>query len=209
VLAAALVLLAGIGVAAYQWHQNANAAKKAKKLTYEANHNISHSVPSTNKPNQNDLNSYTVSPSAPRFIYIQKLNVKARIRPLGLTDKGQLEAPENVYDTGWFNKSSYPGQNGAMIIDGHISSWTTKGVFYGLPTLKLNDQIKIERGSGSSVVYKVKSIKTYNADVVDMAEALSPINPAKPGLNLITCSGQVVKGTNEFNKRTVVFSQMD
>jgi hypothetical protein len=42
-----------------------------------------------------------------------------------------------------------------------------------------------------------------------MAAALSPINPAKPGLNLITCSGQVVKGTNEFNKRTVVFTEID
>jgi sortase (surface protein transpeptidase) len=208
-VAAVSVLAAGIMISLYQWDQNARAAKQAKKLTYEANHNISHSVPSTNKPSQNDLNSYMVAPSAPRFIYIQKFKVKAIIRPLGLTDKGQLEAPENVYDTGWFNKSSAPGQKGAMLIDGHVSSWTTKGVFYGLPTLKLNDQIKIERGNGSNVVYKVKSIKTYDANVVDMTAALSPINPAKPGLNLITCSGEVVKGTSEFNKRTVVFTQME
>jgi sortase (surface protein transpeptidase) len=203
------LLAMGVIISLYQWSQNTHATKQAKKLTYEANHNISHSVPSTNKPSQNDLNSYSVAPGAPRFIYIQKLNVKARIRPLGLTDKGQLEAPENVYDTGWFNKSSYPGQNGAMIIDGHISSWTTRGVFYGLPTLKLNDQIKIENGNGSNVIYKVKSIKIYDANVIDMSEILNPTNPAKPGLNLITCSGEVVKGTNEFNKRTVVFSQMD
>jgi hypothetical protein len=40
-----------------------------------------------------------------------------------------------------------------------------------------------------------------------MTAALSPINPHKPGLNLITCTGNVIAGTNEFSERIIVFAE--
>jgi hypothetical protein len=39
-----------------------------------------------------------------------------------------------------------------------------------------------------------------------MSALLSPINAGKPGLNLITCTGDVIKGTNDFTERIVVFA---
>jgi len=37
---------------------------------------------------------------------------------------------------------------------------------------------------------------------------LSLVDPAKPGLNLISCVGDVIPGTSEFNERIVVFATL-
>ncbi len=124
-----------------------------------------------------------------------------------LTSSGAIGTPNNVYDTDWYNGSSLPGQPGAMLIDGHVSSWTTPGVFYSIKSLLAGDDIQLERGDGTMFTYKVVSTQIYQSSNVDMKAALNPITPGKPGLNLITCTGNVLAGTNEFNERVVVFSE--
>jgi sortase (surface protein transpeptidase) len=120
---------------------------------------------------------------------------------------GALETPANVYDTAWFNQSALPGQPGAMLIDGHVSSWTTHGVFYGLKTLVAGDTIEVQRGDGTDFMYKVVRTQVYSAFSVDMKAALAPIVAGRSGLNLITCTGEVIPGTNEFNQRVMVFAE--
>jgi LPXTG-site transpeptidase (sortase) family protein len=95
-----------------------------------------------------------------------------------------------------------------MLIDGHISSWTAHGVFYGLNTLKPGDQMKIERGDGTIFTYSVVTTKIFSANNVNMQSAITPINSAKPGLNLISCSGDVIPGTSEFNERIIVYGSL-
>ena len=167
------------------------------------------SPPSTKKISSNEFSSYTVPANKPRYIFIPSINVKAIVRPLGLTNNNQIQSPANVYDAGWFNKSSLPGKSGAMLIDGHISSWTSKGIFYNLKLLKNGQTIIVEEGNGIKINYKVIQSKTYNASSVDMQALLNPVNPNKPGLNLITCTGNVIKGTSEFNKRLVISAELE
>ena len=206
-LAAALVLLIGITISLYEWRANRAANQKAAQLVSEANQNINHSVPSTTKPTKSEFDSYTVSPTLPRYIFIPKLGVKAIVRTLGLTTSGQLLAPDNVNDAGWFTGSARPGQPGAVVVDGHVSSWTAKGVFFGLASLHAGDTIQIQRGDNTKISYTVVKSQTYSNTQVDMNAVLRSVNPNKPGLNLITCTGEVIKGTNEFSKRIVVFAQ--
>jgi hypothetical protein len=40
-----------------------------------------------------------------------------------------------------------------------------------------------------------------------MQSAVTPIYADKPGLNLITCTGDVIKGTNEFSQRVIVYTE--
>jgi len=150
-----------------------------------------------------------VAPGMPRYIIIPKLSVKARVLSVGLTKDGAVGTPTNVYDTAWYNGSAKPGQAGASLIDGHVSSWTTHGIFYGLYNLQPGDNFSIELGNGSQLNYRVVKSATYSADSVDMAAVLSPIDPSAPGLNLITCSGTVLPGTSEFNKRIVIFATQE
>lgn len=166
-------------------------------------------LPSIVQPSELEIANYNVPPESPRYLSIPKLNVKARVKPLGINDKNQLRSPDNIYDTGWYTGSSKPGEAGAMLIDGHVSSWSAHGVFYSLKTLNFGDQITIERGDGKKFSYKVITTRVYDFKHVDMAAALRAVDSSRPGLNLITCDGEVIKGTNEFNKRLIVFaSQM-
>jgi len=125
-----------------------------------------------------------------------------------VTSSNQLKAPGNVYDAGWYNSSAQPGQPGGMLLDGHISSWTTKGVFYGLNKLVSGDPIVITRGDGQTFTYKVVKTQLYDSDKVDMASLLVSQDTSKPGLNLISCSGEVIPGSSEFDKRLVVYAVM-
>lgn len=165
--------------------------------------------PSTEKITTAAMSGYAVAPNLPRYIDITKLGVHARILSMGVTSSNRLQAPGNVYDAGWYNASAQPGQPGAMLLDGHISSWTTHGVFYGLNKLVAGDVISITRGDGQIFKYKVVKTQLFNADAVDMASLLVSQNSAKPGLNLISCSGDVIPDTNEFDKRFVVYTVME
>ncbi len=64
-----------------------------------------------------------------------------------------------------------------MLIDGHVSSWTAHGVFYGLHTLVAGDTIQIERGDGTVFNYQVVKTVVYPNNGVDMQSAMTPVTP--------------------------------
>jgi sortase (surface protein transpeptidase) len=200
---AVLVLLAGAGVS---WRQRIDN-QKTEYNPSEAAPDSTTAAPSTDKPKDDAFKNYQAAPDAPRYLFIPKISVRAMIKTLGLTAAKQIESPRNVFDAGWYSNSAKPGQPGAMLVAGHISSWDTRGIFYELGKLTSGDELTIERGDGQTLAYKVIGSQTYNADQVDMAAALTPVTPDKPGLNLISCTGKVIKGTNDFDKRIVVFTE--
>ncbi len=208
---AALVFGVGLLVSLQGWKTNHQAVAVVTHLAQSvATQTVSAdaaTVPSTVQPPSNDLSSYTVAPDKPRFISIGKIGVHARVLSLGLTADGALATPGNVFDAGWYNRSSLPGQPGAMVIDGHVSSWTTNGVFYDLKKLAAGDLVYIERGDGQKFTYKVVKAVLYDADTVDMQALTQPATAGKPGLNLITCAGKVKPGTSEFTQRLAVFTE--
>jgi sortase (surface protein transpeptidase) len=163
---------------------------------------------STVKPSAQALVNYTVAPNLPRYLIIPSLGVDSRVLSVGVNAQGALETPNNVYDTAWYNESAEPGGPGATLIDGHISSWTAHGVFYGLKDLVAGDTIQIVRGDGKVFTYKVVKTVIYPATDVDMSAAMTPVVAGASGLNLISCSGDVIPGTSTFNKRIVVFSEL-
>ncbi len=166
-------------------------------------------APSSQKPSAKTVAAYTVPAGDPKYISIPVIGVnQARIIRLGLLQDGQIATPGSIYDTGWYDASAEPGQAGAMFIFGHVSSWTADGVFYNLDKLKTGDSIVITRGDNQTFTYQVVSSKIYPYNAVDMSAVLAPVNPNKPGLNLMTCTGQVIKGTSEFNERLVVFTSL-
>jgi LPXTG-site transpeptidase (sortase) family protein len=119
-----------------------------------------------------------------------------------------LWSEHQIYDAGWYNASAKPGQDGAMFIYGHVSSWQANGAFYNLKKLTAGDTITITRGDNATFTYKVVSSKIYPKDDVDMNAVLAPVDASKPGLNLMTCTGTVIKGTSEFSDRLVVFMSL-
>ncbi|MDB5175476.1 MAG: hypothetical protein JWM81_334 [Candidatus Saccharibacteria bacterium] len=166
-------------------------------------------APSSVKLKPQVVASYTVPSTHPKYIAIPAIGIaNTPVLELGLLSNGAIATPNNINEAGWYHASSQPGQSGAMFIYGHVSSWDTTGIFYNLKKLKLGDKITVTRGDNTTYVYQVVRTKVYSYDKVDMAEVLSPFNAGKPGLNLMTCSGQIIEGTSEFSQRLVVFTSL-
>jgi LPXTG-site transpeptidase (sortase) family protein len=170
---------------------------------------LSGPAPSSVKPKPEAIASYSVPPADPKYLTIPAIRVtKARIVQLGLMKNNEIAVPDNIYDAGWYKGSVKPGQKGAMFIYGHVSNWTAHGMFYSLKKLEAGDKIIVTRGDNKTFIYQVNATRIYPYDKVDMSQVLAPTNADKPSLNLMTCTGQIIKGTSEFSERLVVFTSL-
>lgn len=169
---------------------------------------ISDGLPSEDDPPMN-IDSYSVAADLPKFLAIEKLDVNARVRRLGVGTNNVLKAPSNIFDVGWYDGSAKPGENGTVVMDGHVSGPTKHGVFYSIGSLKPNDKISVERGDGKVFTYSVTGSQIYDNDKVDMAKVMTSSVSGKPALNLITCAGRFNVRTNQFEQRVVVFAVLD
>ena len=124
-------------------------------------------------PTPTEVKEYIVAPDRPRYLSIEKLKInKARVLPMGVNTKGELDTPRNIFDVGWYEASGKPGLGGTMIIDGHN----------GGPRVY---------GDGLIFKYAVKEnveIPLSEADAYMTTAARSP-EPGKESLTLITCTG--------------------
>jgi sortase (surface protein transpeptidase) len=165
-------------------------------------------IPSEDDPPKN-VGSYSVAPDLPKLLTIDKLGVNARVIRLGVNPSNVLKAPSNIFDVGWYEGSAKPGENGTMVIDGHVSGPTKHGVFYSIKTLAEGDKVKVTRGDGKVFTYTVTGTQVYDDDKVDMVKVLTSSVPGKPALNFMTCTGKFDVRSNKFEQRVVVFTVQD
>ncbi|MEJ0072582.1 MAG: class F sortase [Candidatus Saccharibacteria bacterium] len=205
---ASVVFLVGLGVSLSGLHTNHQVAAQVKQGQQKTDASVADNpaAPSTTPISAAAVKSYAVSPNVPKYIDIPKLKVHARILSEGVTKSGQLQVPWNIYDTGWYNASSQPGQNGAMLVDGHSGIGNMHGVFYQLASLVAGDTITVTRGDNRQFTYKVVMVQTVNVSSVNMSDMLVSADTSKPGLNLITCAGDRIPGTDELNARVELFA---
>ena len=156
---------------------------------------------------QPNVSAWTVAPNMPRYLSIPKLGTQARVLEVGRTEDNKVDAPQTIYDAGWYNGSSRVGSGkGAALIDGHVSGYTSSGVFYNLKNLVKGDVVEVEMGNGKVYSYKVEHHEVVSLEDVDMAKALRPFDPSKEGLNLMTCGGSFNYETENYNERVIVYT---
>ena len=153
------------------------------------------------------LSSYKVPADEPRILKIDALGINARVRSMGVNSIGAVQAPVNIYDSGWYSGSSKPGTYGAMFIDGHASGATRQGLFAYLDTLKTGNVVSIEKGDGEVLNYKVVHVETVSKDAVDMNKVLHTYGGASEGLNLMTCTGTWIASEKTYDNRVVVYTE--
>lgn len=163
-------------------------------------------APSSEKPSSSSIANYVVAPGNPRYIDIPKLGVHARVLSMGVDKDNVLESPRGIYDAGWYNASAKPGEQGAMLVDGHSGIGKTHGIFHFLSKLTGGDSITITRGDGQKYTYVVVKTAVLNTGDVDMASMMVSQDPTKPGLNLITCTGDWIPGTTSLKQRALVYA---
>jgi LPXTG-site transpeptidase (sortase) family protein len=158
-------------------------------------------------PGTDILSKYLVAPSLPRALYIDKIDVAARVLPMGVNNDGSIQAPRNIFDAGWYNGSVKPGEIGAMFIDAHASGATREGLFASIDQLVEGDTLQIEKGDGSRLTYKVTHTEVVGLDDVDMKKVLLPHGNALRALNLMTCTGAWVEGKQTYDQRVIVYAE--
>lgn len=205
---AGLIFCVGLSATAYSVMTTKKAEQQVLALTSRSGDDQASpsDAPPSEEPPKSSGQEYRVAPDMPRMISIPSLNVSARIVQVGVDKNNALRVPGNVYDAAWYTGSNTPGAAGAMVIDGHVSGPTKRGVFYNLKNLKTDDTISIERGDGTVFRYAVRHVETLKVDELDMTRLLVPYEPGRQGLNLITCGGTFDPDTSHFDSRVIVFA---
>ena len=159
------------------------------------------------EPTVEEVHEYTVAADRPRYLTIEKIRVsKARILPMGVNKKGEMDTPRNIFDVGWYTESGKPGQGGTMVIDGHNGGPNVHGVFKNLPSLVNGDIITVERGDGIIYKYEVVENNELKLDEANsyMRTAMKSPVAGKESITLITCSGEWSQAQGTYLSRQFV-----
>jgi LPXTG-site transpeptidase (sortase) family protein len=167
---------------------------------------------STNTPDESSVEKATYkwlgADDEPKYIELPTIGAEGFVQKVGVDQNKQVAVPSNIHFAGWYVSSAKPGQTGLSIIDGHVTGRYHDAVFKDLTKLKVGDIFQIELGSGEVKKYRVIGIQSV---MVDQANSLLFSQDAKVSsqLNLITCTGDFDITNQLFNKRLIVYSQLD
>ena len=192
-LAVLLILVAGFFIKTaiweyYYYNEKEGSARASATVVEEEEEPLIET-----EPTEAEVAEHTVPASNPRYLSIEKLNIKrARILSMGLKSNGELNTPANIFDVGWYDASGTPGSGRTLMLDGHNGGPNVIGVFKYLNKLFEGDLIKIERGDGEIFTYKVVENKEVALSESDsyMKTALTSAVPGVEGLTLISCTGE-------------------
>lgn len=150
--------------------------------------------------------SDAAEPGIPVRIKIPKIQVNARIVPVGSNAAGGMVAPNGPRNVGWLKSGPRPGEIGSAVLAGHYGRWRSGegSVFDRLKTLKNGDQIYIEDGNGGTIAFVVRELRRYDKNA--KAERVFSSNDGKAHLSIITCDGVWNPQLKTFSHRLVVFA---
>ena len=144
-------------------------------------------------------------------IVIPQLGVDTSIVSVGLEPDGAMGAPETPDVVGWYRHGTAPGQQGNVLLDGHVD-WTDRitgiprtGVFWSLAKLPVGSEIIIADGT-REYVYQVTEKMRFSWDDPQGASVLQPTADARA--TLITCGGAFDRATRSYALREVVIARL-
>lgn len=141
--------------------------------------------------------------SLPVRLVIPVINVDAKIKPLGVSQTGEMEAPDDSISVGWFKFGSAPGEKGSAVIAGHLDGKNGEdGVFKNLYKLKNGDELYVEDSTGKSTHFIVQGSRIYDPG---FAEEIFSSNDGVH-LNLITCDGAWDGTKKSYSKRLIILT---
>lgn len=138
----------------------------------------------------------------PIRLVIPKLDIDAKIQQVGITKKGNMAAPNNFVDVGWYKYGTLPGQTGSAIIAGHVDNGIAlPAVFSRLEELKEGDDIYITMQDYELLHFSVTKSNIYDFDSKD-----NDVFTEDSGklLKLITCTGAWLQKDKTHDSRLVV-----
>ena len=149
-----------------------------------------------------------MAPSAPVVVRIPsiKLDTKGLV-DLRLDDKGELEAPKDFQQAGWYASGPTPGEFGPSVIAGHVDSHLGPAVFYRLGALKKGAKVEVERKDGSTATFVVDRVERYPKAQFPTSEVYADTG-GRAELRLITCGGDIDRQSGHYVDNVVAYAHL-
>lgn len=126
---------------------------------------------------------------------------------VGLLPSGEMDVPEDWHTAGWFEPGYLPGEPGNAVMSGHVDNREGLGVFFFLKSLEAGDRIIVADEAGKKLTFVVKKLEMYKPEDAPLEDIFG--ESTVPRLNLITCTGTFSAKTLSYDKRLVVYSELE
>jgi sortase (surface protein transpeptidase) len=117
---------------------------------------------------------------------------------------GELEAPAEFGDTGWYAAGPVPGEPGPAVIAAHVDSRAGPAVFFRLKELRPGDAVLVPRTDGTTVRFTVTGVERYPKNAFPTQKVHGP-TPDR-ALRLITCGGSFDYAKRSYRDNVVVYA---
>ncbi|MBM7581059.1 class F sortase [Jeotgalibacillus terrae] len=142
----------------------------------------------------------------PEHLEIPSIGLSAPVEKVGLTETGAMAVTDSFETTGWYEKGYKPGSQGNAVIGGHVDSYEGAAVFYDLQYLSIGDEVIVKDAEGQSLTFVVTEMVEYPWDAAPIEEIFGFTTDRS--LNLITCTGDYDRDSNNYNQRLVVYTEL-
>lgn len=143
----------------------------------------------------------------PERIEIPAIDVDAPVQHLGLRDNGEMEVPDTLHDTSWYEPGYEVGAPGNAVIAGHVDDTVNPGVFKQLHTLEPGDEIIVHGEDGDTLTFTVYDKELFDADEAPVDKIFGYSHNSL--LNLITCEGPYDYDVGGTPNRWVIYTELD
>ncbi|MBR5418849.1 class F sortase [Candidatus Saccharibacteria bacterium] len=137
---------------------------------------------------QHEYDVYQVAALYPRYLEIDRLNLKARVEGSNVNENS-MPLPNNIHDVCWYSGSGRPGEGGTVLISGIKRGIRQTGAFANLDSLEKGDIATIIRGDGARISYEIQEISIIDREKLkdELPTAQKRLND-KETLSLITAN---------------------
>jgi sortase (surface protein transpeptidase) len=153
---------------------------------------------------EHSLGEVDANAAPPSRIQIPAIGVSAKVIALGLNRDGTIQTPKAWDEAGWYEPGPEPGERGPAVVVGHVDSKSGPAVFYKLRALRRGDVIRIGRGDGTAVRFRVQQTERWPKSDFPTRRVYGPTSGA--ALRLVTCSGNFNASTGHYVENTIVYA---
>ncbi len=142
---------------------------------------------------------------APERLVLPSLDLDLPVVPVGVADDGQMEVPDDVDDTGWYQHGPVPGQPGNAVVAGHVDSRTQGlGAFHRLVDLAVGDRVEVVAGD-TTTTFEVTGRRLVDKDTLEPRDLFR--RSGRPQLVLVTCGGEFDGSVRSYRSNVVVVAR--
>jgi hypothetical protein len=147
-------------------------------------------------------------PSAPVALRIPSIELATKgLVDLELDGKGELEAPKDFQQAGWYAAGPTPGEFGPAVIAAHVDSHLGPAVFYRLGAVKKGAAVLVERKDGSTATFVVDRVERYPKAQFPTSRVYADTG-GRAELRLITCGGDIDRESGHYVDNVVAYAHL-